>query len=72
MGYSLWGRRELDTTEWLTHLFSLRMIECFIHAGGSDHKDQGDLWTAGQVSAVSTCLTFSLLPFGLLACWFSS
>ncbi|XP_055423086.1 uncharacterized protein LOC129643032 isoform X2 [Bubalus kerabau] len=24
------------------------IFECFIHAGGSDHKDQGDLWTAGQ------------------------
>ena len=69
---NLWGRRESNTAEWLTHLFSLHMVECFIHAGGSDHEGQGDLRTDGQVSVVSTCLTFSLLSFALLACWFGS
>ena len=65
VGYSLWGRRASDTTEWLTRLFSLHVVECFIHAGGSDRKDQRDFRTDGQVSAVSTCLTLSLLSFVL-------
>ena len=60
VGYSPWGHKELDTTEWLNFLFfanlvSLLMIDLFRLSFSSS-------------SALEDCMFLGIYPF-LLGCW---